>query len=121
MHPHRHLHSYVNNGRIGVLLEVGCATDFTVRTEEFQALVRDTALHIAALAPPGLEELLAQPFVKDTTKTIADLYRAASSTLDEQIAVTRFIRWSTQDDDAPPGSTPPRTPAVILSFRRSGS
>jgi elongation factor Ts len=102
-------------------LEVGCGTDFTVRTDEFQTLVRDTALHIAALAPTTLDELLAQPFVKDTSKTVADLYKAASSTLDERIAVTRFIRWSSQDDDAPPGSTPPRTPAVILSFRRGGS
>jgi elongation factor Ts len=102
-------------------LEVGCDTDFTVRTEQFQTLVRDTALHIAALAPTTLEQLLAQPFVKDTSHTVAEMYETASSTLSERIAVTRFIRWSTQDEEASPGGTPPRTPAVILSFRRSGS
>jgi elongation factor Ts len=38
-------------GRIGVLVEVGCETDFVARNDEFQKLVRDIAMHIAAAAP----------------------------------------------------------------------
>lgn len=38
-------------GRIGVLLEVNCETDFVARNKEFKTLVHDLALHIAALAP----------------------------------------------------------------------
>jgi elongation factor Ts len=38
-------------GRIGVLLEVNCETDFVARNDTFQALVRDLAMHIAAAAP----------------------------------------------------------------------
>lgn len=44
--------SYVHfNGKVGVLLEVNCETDFVARTEDFQQLVRDLALHIASADP----------------------------------------------------------------------
>ena len=44
--------SYIHmGGRIGVLVEVGCETDFVARNDEFQKLVRDIAMHIAAAAP----------------------------------------------------------------------
>jgi elongation factor Ts len=47
--------SYIHPGnRIGVLLEVNCETDFVARTDEFQALVRNLAMHIAAAAPLGV-------------------------------------------------------------------
>jgi elongation factor Ts len=38
-------------GKLGVLLEVNCETDFVARTDDFQDLVRDLAMHIAAAAP----------------------------------------------------------------------
>ena len=43
--------SYIHAGRIGVLVEVNCETDFVARTEEFKALVKDIAMHIAAADP----------------------------------------------------------------------
>ncbi|HYH78849.1 MAG TPA: translation elongation factor Ts [Longimicrobium sp.] len=44
--------SYIHmGGRIGVMVEVGCETDFVARNDEFQKLVRDIAMHIAAAAP----------------------------------------------------------------------
>src|SRR4051812_40236722 len=43
--------SYVHDGRIGVLVEVNCETDFVAKTDEFKDLVKDLALHIAASAP----------------------------------------------------------------------
>lgn len=43
--------SYVHDGRIGVLVEVNCETDFVAKTDEFKDLVRDLCLHIAASAP----------------------------------------------------------------------
>jgi len=44
--------SYIHaGGKIGVLVEVNCETDFVARTEDFQALVRDIAMHIAAAEP----------------------------------------------------------------------
>jgi elongation factor Ts len=47
--------SYIHPGaKIGVLVEVNCESDFVARTEEFQALVKDLAMHIAASNPPYL-------------------------------------------------------------------
>ena len=43
--------TYVHGGRIGVLVEVNCETDFVARNEDFQALVKDLAMHIAAASP----------------------------------------------------------------------
>lgn len=43
--------SYVHDGRIGVILEVNCETDFVARNENFTSLVKDLAMHIAASAP----------------------------------------------------------------------
>lgn len=44
--------SYIHsNGKIGVLVEVNCETDFVARTQEFKDLVKDIAMHIAAANP----------------------------------------------------------------------
>jgi elongation factor Ts len=44
--------SYIHmGGRIGVLIEVNCETDFVARNEQFQELVKDLAMHIAAMNP----------------------------------------------------------------------
>lgn len=43
--------TYNHDGRIGVLVEVNCETDFVARNEIFQNLVKDLAMHIAASAP----------------------------------------------------------------------
>jgi elongation factor Ts len=49
--------SYIHaGGKIGVLLEVNCETDFVARNEDFQEFVRDVALHIAAAAPEFVTE-----------------------------------------------------------------
>ena len=44
--------SYIHaNGKIGVLLEVNCETDFVARNEQFQGFVQDVCMHIAAMSP----------------------------------------------------------------------
>ncbi len=48
--------SYVHNGRIGVVVEVNCETDFVARTEDFKALVHNIALQIAAMSPKYITE-----------------------------------------------------------------
>jgi elongation factor Ts len=49
--------SYVHsNGKIGVLVEINCETDFVARNDDFQEFSRDVALHIAALAPLYVSE-----------------------------------------------------------------
>lgn len=43
--------TYVHSGRIGVVVEVNCETDFVARTDDFKNLVHDIAMHVAAAAP----------------------------------------------------------------------
>jgi elongation factor Ts len=46
------VHSYIHgNGTLGVLVEVNCETDFVAKTEDFQALVKEIAMQIAAVSP----------------------------------------------------------------------
>jgi elongation factor Ts len=46
------VHAYIHEGgKIGVLVEVGCETDFVARNEDFQGFVNDIAMHIAAADP----------------------------------------------------------------------
>lgn len=46
------VHSYIHGGgRVGVLIEVNCETDFVAKTEDFKQLVHDLCLHIAAYSP----------------------------------------------------------------------
>jgi elongation factor Ts len=46
--------SYIHNGRVGVLVEVNCETDFVAKTEDFQRFMKDIAMHIAGASPAPL-------------------------------------------------------------------
>ncbi len=127
-----------HNHRVGVLLELKCETDFVARTDQFQELAKDVAMHIAMANPQyvskdqvpqevvehemGIEKekakaegkpeaivekivqgrmskfyeticLLDQPFIKEESKTIADLVNEAIARLGENIVVGRFARF----------------------------
>ncbi len=47
--------AYVHGGKIGVLVEVNCETDFVARTDDFKEFVHDLAMHIAAANPTYLD------------------------------------------------------------------
>jgi len=86
--------SYIHsNKRVGSLVELHCETDFVARTKEFQQLAAEIALHIAGMNPANLEELLAQPYVRDASRTINDLILQAIGSVGEKVAVTRFARY----------------------------
>ena len=133
------VYSYIHmGGKIGVLVEVNCETDFVSRSDNFVALCKDIALHIAAAKPLYVDQtevpvdvlnhekeilraqalnegkpeaivdkmiegrvkkfyeevcLLAQPFVKDPSKTIKDIVNEAVLTIGEKIAIRRFTRY----------------------------
>jgi elongation factor Ts len=54
-------------GKIGVLLEINCESDFVARTEDFQELLKDIAMHIAAVDPRyvGREEVTAADLARE--------------------------------------------------------
>src|SRR5215831_14565497 len=110
VHPYRYLHSYVHNGRIGVLVEIGCESDFLIRTEGFRTFTHDMALQIAATGPADVETLLKQPFVKDEAYTVGEIVEGVATEFRERIAIIRFVRWSTNQNDQPDSTSPPRAP-----------
>lgn len=84
--------TYSHDGRIGVVVEVNCETDFVAKTAEFKELVKDICLHIAAINPAELKMLLTQPFVKDPEITVGDYVKQHIARLGENIVVRRFSR-----------------------------
>ena len=69
--------SYIHaGGKIGVLLEVNCESDFVARTEDFKILVHDIAMHIAATDPRFIrkEDVTVDAFEKEK-----DIYRAQAA------------------------------------------
>lgn len=69
--------AYVHSGRIGVVVEVNCETDFVARTDDFKALVHDVALQVSATAPEyiSLEDVPAD--IKEAKK--AELVEKATA------------------------------------------
>src|ERR687884_1269837 len=64
--------SYIHmGGKVGVLVEVNCETDFVARTEEFQALVKDIAMHVAAAEPRYVSRDQVDATVLDKEREIA--------------------------------------------------
>jgi len=110
--------SYIHaGGKIGVLVEINCETDFVARCDDFKRLARDLAMQIAAARPAFIRReeipseilkekqgdhledyckencLLEQPFIKDQTLTIRDLLTQVVAKVGENIVVRRFIRF----------------------------
>jgi elongation factor Ts len=46
--------SYIHNGRVGVMVEINCETDFVAKTDDFKNFVKDVAMHIAGASPVPL-------------------------------------------------------------------
>ncbi len=83
--------SYIHNTRkVGSIVELLCETDFVARNVEFQKLAKDMSMHIAAMKPGSVEELLEQPFVKDQDLTIKELINQSIAKLGENIQIGRF-------------------------------
>lgn len=86
------IESYVHAGRIGVLVELNCETDFVARTDEFKTLAHEIALQVSSMNPKSTEELLKQEYIRDGSKTIDDLVKAAIAKLGENIVLGKFHR-----------------------------
>ena len=137
--------SYVHfDNKTAAMVELNCETDFVANTDDFKALARDLALHVASSSPMGVSKdeipaevvereravyleqvreegkpeaiaekivegklqkffkehtLLAQPFVKDTDKTIEQLITEVSARTGEKIEVARFARFKVGEND----------------------
>ncbi len=83
--------AYVHHtGRVAALLALACETDFVAKTDDFQKLGKELALHVCASSPANVEELLGQEYVRDASKTIEVLIKEVIGKLGENIQVTDF-------------------------------
>ena|SRR3712207_5195278 len=106
-------------GRIAAMVELNCETDFVARTDDFRSLAHEIAMQVAATNPAwvntedvpedalatGVKEfgdekrfheatvLLAQPFIKDSRRTVGELVQGAIGKLGENIVVRRAVRF----------------------------
>jgi elongation factor Ts len=138
--------AYIHPGsQLGVMVEINCETDFVARTDQFQELVHDIAMQIAAADPRWIRRdevpaavlekereiardraraegkpekvlerivegrldkfyeevcLLDQPFIKENTMTVEQLIKTRIASLQENIAVARFVRFKVGDAGA---------------------
>lgn len=81
------------NGKIGVLLEINCETDFVARNPEFKEFCHDIAMQIASMKPKNIEELKKQEFIKDLDITVDELLTQKIAKIGENIKIKRFTRY----------------------------
>ena len=113
--------SYIHHdGRVGVLVEVNCETDFVARVAEFQQFCRDVAMQIASQHPRCVRKddrsashlecatpagtstgelahehcLLDQPFIKDPHQTVGQYLTSLIAKTGENIIIRRFVRFA---------------------------
>ena len=84
-------------GKVGVVVEVNCETDFVAKTDNFINFSKNVAKHIAYANPADVDALLAQKFVDDETKTITDLVSDATVSIGEKISIRRFARYEVEN------------------------
>ncbi|MBI4038901.1 translation elongation factor Ts [Candidatus Daviesbacteria bacterium] len=83
---------YSHGGKVGVIVELLCETDFVGRTEDFKNLAHEISLQIASMNPFSIDELLKQEYIRDNSQTVDQLIMSVSSKLGENIQVGRFER-----------------------------
>lgn len=88
------IESYIHqNGKVGVMVELLCETDFVARTSEFKTLAHEIAMQVAAMKPSDVDTLLKQEYIRDQSVKIQDLIKQAISKLGENIVIKRFERF----------------------------
>ena len=80
-------------GKIGVMVKLLCETDFVARNEQFKKLGHELAMHIAAMNPATVDELLGQPYVRDEGFTVDALIKDYIAKLGENIRIGEFCRF----------------------------
>ena len=81
--------SYIHaGGKIGVLVEVNCESDFVARTDDFKDLVRDVAMHIAASDPKFIRK---EDVTPDAYEREKDIYRAQAAATGKPAQVVEKI------------------------------
>ena len=87
--------SYIHAGdSVGAMVELLCETDFVAKNPEFKNTAREIAMHIAAMKPADVGELLGQPYIKGGGETIGELVNGTIQKFGERTEIGNFVRFS---------------------------
>jgi elongation factor Ts len=88
------IEAYIHGGgKVGVLVEILCETDFVAKTDEFKHLAKEVAMQVAAMNPTDVESLLKQEYIRDSSQTIEQFVKGVIGKLGENITIKRFTRF----------------------------
>ncbi len=100
--------SYIHmGGKLGVMVEVNCESDFVAKNDAFQEFARNIAMHIAASNPLGVKPedegklkkffedscLMNQAYVRNPEIRVSDLLNELIAKIGENISIKRFVRF----------------------------
>jgi elongation factor Ts len=89
------IEAYIHGGgKIGVLVELNCETDFVAKTDDFKQLAKELALQVSAMNPKDADALLKQEYIRDSSQTIEELIKSVIGKLGENITVGRIQRFA---------------------------
>ena len=95
--------AYVHaGGRIGAMVELSSETDFVARNPDFRGLAKEIAMQVAAMDPTDIDQLLGQPYIRDSSKTIGELVTGIAATTGENVRVKRFKRFELGQSNGEP-------------------
>lgn len=87
--------AYIHStGTLGVMVKLGCETDFVAKNDEFKALAYDLAMHICAMNPESTEDLMSQAFIKAPELTIKEKIDGAVQKFGENTRLVEYVRYS---------------------------
>src|SRR3954470_14889504 len=89
----------VAEGKVGVLVEVNCETDFVGRTEQFRQFAEDVARVIAGSKASTVEALMNEKFA-GSNETVAQKTQSMVATVGENITIRRFVRYDAAQNAA---------------------
>ena len=86
--------AYVSDDKkVGAVVEVNAETDFVSKNDEFKTFVNDVARQIVEKNPANVEELLAQPSIAESDKTVQEVLTNKIATIGENMTIRRFERF----------------------------
>ena len=86
-----------STGKIGVMVEIFCETDFVAKHEDFLGFTKDVCLQIAAMNPETVEDLVKQEFIKDPSKTIDEMLKALIAKFGENMKIGQMARFEIEN------------------------
>lgn len=90
---HGLIEGYVHAGKIGVLVEASCESDFVAKNPIFKEMAHQVAMQIASMNPENVEELLEQEFIMDSKMKVSDYINSKILVIKENMKIKRFIRF----------------------------